>query len=132
MSKKFLLLGLILIVQSNFSSTFAHVVHYQELNRLEFDLYRNNQLIGQHIYSFVRNGQNLRINSEINFQIKKFGVTIYKYLASSEENYISDEFDGFSATTIQNKKKNFVIFIRKKVNFLLKDLHIKERRQRVL
>ena len=78
MSKKFLLLGLILIVQSNFSSTFAHVVHYQELNRLEFDLYRNNQLIGQHIYSFVRNGQNLRINSEINFQIKKFGVTIYK------------------------------------------------------
>ena len=85
----------------------------------------------KHIYSFVRNGQNLKVNSEINFKIKKFGVTVYKYFASGEENYINEEFYSFSATTIQNKKKKFCNIYKKEGQ--LKDLHIKEGlRQRVL
>ena len=70
MFKKLLLLSVIFITQLYFNPLFAHVLHYQNLNRLEFDLYRNNELIGQHIYLFDRNGQNLTVHNKINFKIK--------------------------------------------------------------
>jgi len=39
-------------------STNAHVQHYEDLKRIEFDIYRNNQNIGKHIFSFKKlNGQ---------------------------------------------------------------------------
>ena len=34
------------------SSINAHVQHYDKLNRIEFDIYRNNKFIGKHIFSF--------------------------------------------------------------------------------
>ena len=37
----------------------AHVEHYKDLKRLEFDLYRNNKLIGEHVYLFTNNNDNL-------------------------------------------------------------------------
>ena len=40
-------------------------------------------------------------------------------MASSEENYISGEFDGFSATTIQNKKKKFCNIYKKEGQFFI-------------
>ena len=61
MFKKLFLLSVFFITQLYFNQAFAHVLHYQKLNKLEFDLYRNNQLIGQHIYIFNRNGQNLTV-----------------------------------------------------------------------
>jgi len=45
-------------------------LHYQNLNKLEFDLYRNNELIGHHIYLFKREGQNLTVENKINFKIE--------------------------------------------------------------
>ena len=47
MIKKLFLFNLILIISLFFNVAFAHVEHYQELNRLEFDLYRNNKLIAE-------------------------------------------------------------------------------------
>ena len=32
----------------------AHVDHYSKYNYLEYELYRNNKLIGYHIYKFQR------------------------------------------------------------------------------
>jgi len=57
----------------------AHVQHYQDLNRIEFDIYRNNDHIGKHIFSFRKAEGQLFVESEINFQIKKFGIVLYKY-----------------------------------------------------
>ena len=37
-----------------FKPTYAHVNHYKDLKKLIFDLYRNNELIGQHVYLFKR------------------------------------------------------------------------------
>ena len=70
-------------------------------------------MIGQHVYLFVRDGQNLKVSSKINFEIKKLGITLYKYFASGEENYINGEFDSFSSTTIQNKKNKFCNIYKK-------------------
>ena len=49
----------------------AHVQHYDDLKRIEFDIYRNNKHIGKHIFSFSRSGAQLAVESEINFKIKK-------------------------------------------------------------
>ena len=60
-------------------STNAHVQHYDNLNRIEFDIYRNNKQIGKHIFSFERSNNQLSVDSEINFEIKKLGISLYKY-----------------------------------------------------
>ena len=119
MIKKIFFINLILFTFLNLSSALSHVTHYHELNKLEFDLYRNNQLIGQHVYSFIRDGQNLKVISKINFRIKKLGVTLYKYTANGEENYINGEFDSFSSTTIQNKKNKFCNIYKKNGFFFI-------------
>ena len=54
--KKFLfLISLILFLTSENN---AHVDHYSKYNYLEYELFRNNQLIGFHKYKFNRNGNN--------------------------------------------------------------------------
>ena len=78
MFKKLFLLSLFFIITLYFNPTYAHVLHYQNLSKLEFDLYRNNELIGQHIYIFNRDGKNFTVQNKINFKIEKFGITLYK------------------------------------------------------
>ena len=86
----------------------AHVDHYSKYNYLEYELFRNDKLIGYHKYNFQRNGQNLTINNEVNFKITKLGVDLYKYYAKGTENYKNGIFSGFNSETNQNKKQKFV------------------------
>ena len=119
MFKKLFLLSVFFIIQLYFNPAFAHVLHYQNLNKLEFDLYRNNQLIGQHIYLFNRNDQNLTVQNKINFKIEKFGITLYKYSSVGQEQYIDGKFNSFSATTNHNKKKKFCKIYKKENKFFI-------------
>ena len=48
----------------------AHVQHYKDLKRIEFDIYRNNKHIGEHIFSFAKSNEQISIESKINFIIK--------------------------------------------------------------
>ena len=93
MFKKLFLLSLFFIILLYFNPTLAHVLHYQNLNKLEFDLYRNNQLIGQHIYLFNRNDQYLTVHNKINLSIKVLGVTVYRYSSEGQEIYIDGKFE---------------------------------------
>jgi len=117
--KKLFLLTILFLTQLSFSSAFAHVLHYQKLNKLEFDLFRNNKLIGQHIYVFSRNGRNLTVNSKINFEIKILDITLYKYFSESKEKYVNGKFESLSATTNQNDKKKFSKIYKKENKFLI-------------
>ena len=119
MFKKLFLLSVFFIILLYFNSTFAHVLHYQNLNRLEFDLYRNNELIGQHIYLFNRNDQNLTIYNKINFSIKVLGVTVYRYSSEGQEIYIDGKFDSFSAKTNHNNKDKFCKIYKKENEFFI-------------
>ena len=101
------ILLLLIITQFIATSVLSHVLHYKELNKLEFDLYRNDKLIGKHIYSFNRDGQKLIVTSKINFEIKKLGIVLYKYKAEGTEEYLDGEFLKFSSITHQNKKEKF-------------------------
>ena len=100
-------------------SSLSHLQHYEEINFLEYDLYRNNDLIGSHKYDFIKNGDNLTVKSVVNFKITKLGIDIYKYFAESSENYEKNKFKSFSSTTIQNKKNKYVkITLNKETNSL--------------
>tara|TARA_B100000963_G_scaffold148998_1_gene129939 strand:+ start:4263 stop:4946 length:684 start_codon:yes stop_codon:yes gene_type:complete len=104
--KKFLLsIALILFLPSENN---AHVEHYSKYNYLEYELFRNNQLIGFHKYKFNRKNNNLTINNEVSFKITKLGVNLYNYYAKGEERYIKGVFSGFNSKTNQNKKEKYV------------------------
>ncbi len=90
------------------ANSFSHLQHYSEVNYLEYDLFRNNDLIGSHNYEFTRNNGNLTVKSVVNFKITKLGIDLYKYYAESTENYKNNVFNSFNSKTIQNKKNKYV------------------------
>ena len=92
----------------SFTFILGHVDHYKNYEYLEYELFRNNQPIGYHKYEFVRNNNNLTVNSIVEFKISKFGVDLYKYFASSREKYKNSKFLSFNSKTKQNKKDKYV------------------------
>ena len=89
-------------------SSFSHLQHYSDVKYLEYDLFRNNDLIGSHKYEFNRKSDKLSVKSVVNFKITKLGIDLYKYFAESTENYQKNRFYSFSSKTIQNKKNKYV------------------------
>ena len=88
--------------------SFGHVDHYADFNYLEYDLFRNNNPIGYHKYDFIRENDNLTIESEVSFKITKLGVNLYNYFAKSEETYKKGVFKSYKSKTKQNKKDRYV------------------------
>ena len=86
----------------------AHVQHYEVLNRIEFDIYRNNIHIGKHVFSFKKSGEELAVESEIDFEIKKFGLVVYSYNVRGTEIYKDGKLTKFNSRTDQNGKKKYV------------------------
>ena len=86
----------------------AHVQHYEDLNRVEFDIYRNNKHIGTHIFSFKKSGGQLAVESEINFEIKKLGIVFYSYHVKGTEIYKDGRLIKFNSKTNQNDKHKYV------------------------
>jgi len=96
------------LISSYITPINAHVQHYDNLNRIEFDIYRNNKNIGKHIFKFNRSGNTLTVKSDINFEIKKLGVVLYRYKAEGTEVFENGKLVKFNSTTNQNKKNKYV------------------------
>ena len=107
MFKIYRIILLLIFVTFSFP-TKAHVQHYDNLKRIEFDIYRNNQNIGKHIFSFNKSNEQLAVESEINFEIKKFGIVLYKYYVKGTEVYKDGELVKFNSKTNQNGKEKYV------------------------
>ena len=86
----------------------AHIKHYENLNRIEFDIYRNNKHIGKHIFSFEKSNDQLAVESEINFEIKKLGIVLYKYYVKGKEIYKDGKLVTFNSKTNANGKSKYV------------------------
>ena len=97
----------------------AHVQHYENLNRIEFDIYRNNKHIGKHIFSFRRLDGKLFVDSEINFEIKKLGIVLYKYHVKGTEVYKNGKLIKFNSKTNQNGKDKYVNMILEENDFII-------------
>ena len=107
MCKIYKILIILILIISPFPVN-SHVEHYEGLNRIEFDIFRNNKNIGKHIFSFRKSKNQLEIESEINFEIKKFGVVLYKYYVKGTEYYKDGKLIKFNSKTNQNGKKKYV------------------------
>ena len=94
MKKYILSIGLIFLLSLDIN---AHVDHYAKYNFLEYELFRNNKLIGYHTYKFERDGNDLIIDNEVSFKITKLGVDLYKYYANGVEKYKNGVFSGFNS-----------------------------------
>jgi len=101
------ILSIIILFILSFKAN-SHVGHYENFEYLEYELFRNNKLIGYHKYDFLRKDNILTVKSEVNFKITKLGVDLYNYFAESEEIYKEGKFFKFSSTTNQNKKDKYV------------------------
>jgi len=99
----FLLILILQITPAN-----AHVQHYDKLNKIEFDIYRNNKHIGKHIFIFNKSENEIAVTSEINFEIKKLGVVLYKYNVKGTEIYRDGKLIKFNSKTNQNGKEKYV------------------------
>jgi len=86
------------------TQAFSDVEYYKNFNSLEYELFRNNKLIGYHNYNFSRKNENIKVNSIIEFKIRKLGVDLYSYEAVSQEEYKGNQLVKFSSKTNQNKK----------------------------
>tara|TARA_B100000686_G_C16623053_1_gene880301 strand:- start:321 stop:1004 length:684 start_codon:yes stop_codon:yes gene_type:complete len=89
-------------------TSYSHVQHYNDLKKIEFDIYRNNKHIGKHIFAFEKKDGLLSVKSQINFEIKKLGVVLYKYYVSGTEVYKDGELVKFNSKTNQNGKEKYV------------------------
>ena len=107
MHKTYKVIVLLFLISFPFP-TKAHVQHYEDLNRIEFDIYRNKDHIGKHIFSFKRLDDQLAVESEINFKIKKFGIVLYKYHVKGTEIYKEGKLIKFNSKTNQNGKEKYV------------------------
>jgi hypothetical protein len=107
MYKTYKIIVLLILISFPFS-TKAHVQHYKDLNRIEFDIYRNQTHIGKHVFSFKKLNGELAVESEINFEIKKFGVILYKYHVKGTEIYKDGKLVKFNSKTNQNGKVKYV------------------------
>ena len=107
MYKTYRIIIILILIISPFSVN-AHVQHYKDLKRIEFDIYRNNKHIGEHIFSFAKSNEQISIESEINFVIKKFGIVLYEYHVAGREVYKDGQLVKFNSRTNQNGKEKYV------------------------
>ena len=107
MYKTYRIIIILILIISPFSVN-AHVQHYKDLKRIEFDIYRNNKHIGEHIFSFAKSNEQISIESKINFIIKKFGIVLYEYHVEGKEVYKDGKLIKFNSRTDQNGKEKYV------------------------
>ena len=103
--KKFIV-ATFLIVFSSIS--IAHMAHYNKYNKIEMEIFRNNELIGYNYYFFTRNGDETIVTNQIKFSVKLLGATIFKVEGYGEEKYFKDQLISYNSKTLQNNKKKFV------------------------
>ena len=99
---------LILIFVLFSSNVIAHMEHYNKYNKIEMDILRNGEVIGNNYYFFTRKGNQTIVTNQIKFSVKVLGAIIFQVEGYGEEKYIKDQLITFISKTIQNDKKKFV------------------------
>jgi hypothetical protein len=85
-----------------FLPTFAdsHVQHYKNLQRVEFDIYRNNELVGYHKLNIEKKGYNTKeIITDILIEVKILGIKVHTYKSYGVETYQGEELIEFKSKT---------------------------------
>ena len=111
---------LFLVLLSNISM--AHMGHYNKINKIKMEIFRNGELIGYNYYFFSKKGDETIVTNQIKFSVKILGATIFQVEGYGEEKYIKDQLISYNSKTIQNDKEKFVnlIFNKEDNKFYIK------------
>jgi len=78
----------------------THVQHYKNLQRIEFDIYRNNDLVGFHKVNVKKKGDNTKeIITDILIEVKILGIKVHTYKSYGVETYKNEELIEFKSKT---------------------------------
>jgi len=78
----------------------SHVQHYKNLQRVEFDIYRNNDLVGYHKVNIKKKGDNTKeVITDILIEVKILGIKVHTYKSYGVETYKGDELIEFKSKT---------------------------------
>jgi hypothetical protein len=105
----------------------AHIQHYANLNEIKFEIYRNNKNVGYHNIIFSRDKGVLTVKNEIQFNIKKMGISFYKYQSEGTEVYdLEGLLFSFNSKTSDNGKLKFCnIKVKNNKNYLIEGTNYK-------
>jgi len=78
----------------------THVQHYKNLQRIEFDIYRNNDLVGYHKVNVKKKDDNTKeIITDILIEVKILGIKVHTYKSYGVETYKNEELIEFKSKT---------------------------------
>ena len=99
----------------------AHTDHYKNYNKIEMEIFKDNEKIGESIFFFKKENNKFIVKNKTNFNVKLLGVSIFSVNSKGTEVYIGDQLISFNPETFQNDKKKFVnlIFDKKKDKFII-------------
>ena len=113
---------LVLIVILLSSNVLAHIDHYKKYNKIEMDILRNGEIIGNNYYFFSRKGDQTIVKNQIKFSVKVLGAIIFQVEGYGEEKYFKDQLISYNSKTLQNDREKFVniIFDKESNKFKIK------------
>jgi hypothetical protein len=85
----------------------SHIDHNKNLNKIEFDIYRNNEKVGYHKVTFSNKNGFKEVSTDVYFDIKLLGVSIYKYHSLGKEIYKDHKLIEFKSTTKDGNDKDY-------------------------
>ena len=78
----------------------SHVQHYKNLQRIEFEIYRNNDLVGFHKVNVKKKSDNTKeVITDILIGVKILGIKVHTYKSYGVETYKNEEFIEFKSKT---------------------------------
>ena len=107
--------------------TNAHIQHHANLNEIKFEIHRNDKKVGYHNIVFTRDKGMLTVKNEIQFNIKKMGISFYKYQSEGTEVYDQEgRLFSFNSKTSDNGKLKFCnIEVKNNKNYLIEGTNYK-------
>jgi len=79
---------------------YSHVQHYKNLQRVEFDIYRNNDFVGYHKVNVKKKSDNTKeVITDILIEVKILGIKVHTYKSYGVETYKGEELIEFKSKT---------------------------------
>ena len=98
-------------------ASFAHTSHYQNFEKIEMEILKDNKVIGYNYYFFDKKNDILTIKNQIRFKVNLLGFKIFNFESYGIEKHKNNKLISYESKTKQNDKVKFVnLFYESKKN----------------
>ena len=99
------------------NQVFSKEMYVPESGEIVFEIIRKNKTIGTHTISFIENDKDLKVDIEVNINVKLGFLTIYKYRHNNTEYWKEGELIKISTNSLTNSKKKYFVEGQKNNDF---------------